>query len=269
MALPEEMVGGISQTAAPARPARAVSPRVDVSVPQSSIGIVAPFDFALDRELWRLVPDEVTLHVTRTPYVDLEVSIELAHEVADIEAVGRSVRDLAVVKPAVTVYLCTSGSFVEGLSGEAGLRTVMESRGAARAITTSGALLEALRVLGVRRIGVGTPYDLALTARLEAFLLEAGIEPVQGAYLGLNGDIPRVSSDTVRDLARAACADDADAVFLACTNLPTVDVLAELEEELGRPVLSANLVSIWAALRGLRTPTGGRPERLFQFPAAA
>ena len=40
-------------------------------LPQTGIGIVAPYDFALDRELWRWVPDDVTLHVTRTPYAPL------------------------------------------------------------------------------------------------------------------------------------------------------------------------------------------------------
>ncbi|GGR16435.1 hypothetical protein GCM10015536_22500 [Streptomyces griseomycini] len=54
-----------------------VSPReagadVDVSFlggpgPQRGAGAVAPFGFALDRELRRRVPDEVPLHLTRTP----------------------------------------------------------------------------------------------------------------------------------------------------------------------------------------------------------
>lgn len=40
--------------------------------PQRGVGVVAPFDFALDRELWRWVPDEVSLHMTRTPFVPVE-----------------------------------------------------------------------------------------------------------------------------------------------------------------------------------------------------
>ena len=30
---------------------------------QTGIGVVAPYDFALDRELWRWVPADVSLHV--------------------------------------------------------------------------------------------------------------------------------------------------------------------------------------------------------------
>lgn len=38
---------------------------------QTGIGVVAPYDFALDRELWRRVPADVSLHATRTPYAPL------------------------------------------------------------------------------------------------------------------------------------------------------------------------------------------------------
>lgn len=244
--------------------AREVTPRLDAPRPYTSIGVVAPFDFALDRELWHLVPEDVTLHLTRTPYIDLALGVELASELSDEEAVGIGARALSVVWPAVTVYLCTSGSFVNGLAGESGLREAMEARGAVRAVTTGGALLEALAALGLRRVGVGTPYDRTLTVRLERFLADGGFEPVQLAYLGLTGNVPQVSTETVRELARAACTDDAEVVFLSCTNLPTIDVLAELEAELGRPVLSANLVSIWSALRSLGALPSKRPERLLR-----
>jgi len=52
-------------------------------------------------------------------------------------------------------------------------------------------------------------------------------------------------------------------VFLSCTNLPTYDVVPALEAELGIPVLSANLVTMWAALRVLGALRDGRPEALF------
>jgi len=58
-----------------------------------------------------------------------------------------------------------------------------------------------------------------------------------------------MTDDAVRELARAAFAPEAEAVFLACTGVPTVHLLAELRDELGVPVLSANQVTMWAALR--------------------
>jgi maleate isomerase len=50
---------------------------------------------------------------------------------------------------------------------------------------------------------------------------------------------------------------------VSCTNLPTYDVLAGLERSIGLPVVSANLATMWAALRALDALPRGRPERLF------
>jgi maleate isomerase len=124
-------------------------------------------------------------------------------------------------------------------------------------------MLAALRALRARRVAVATPYDAQLTQRLVAFLAEAGLETSGTSHLGMAADIWRVTAETVRELARAVPLDGADALFLACTNLPTYDVIPALEDELGVPVLSANLVTMWAALRHLGRVPGGRPERLF------
>lgn len=116
-------------------------------------------------------------------------------------------------------------------------------------MTTSGALVEALTALGARRVAIGSPYDAELTRRLARFLAEAGYEVVGGAFLGLDDKIAQVDARSVYQLAQAADSAGADAVFLSCTNLRTFDVLAAAERDLGKPVLSANQVSMWAALR--------------------
>ena len=42
------------------------------------IGVVAPHDLALDRELWRWTPEPVSLYLTRTPRLDGRVGVALA-----------------------------------------------------------------------------------------------------------------------------------------------------------------------------------------------
>jgi maleate isomerase len=243
--------------------APAVTPAPQLEAVPPGIGVVAPFDLALDRELWRWTPEPVSLYVTRTPYLDVEVSLELAEALNDLDAIAGACRSVSIAAPGVTVYLCTSGSFVSGIAGEGALRTAMQAAGARCAVTTSGALVTALEALGARRVAVATPYDAAVTERLIAFLAEAGIATTGSSHLGMGADIWRVSADTVRALARGLPLDGADAVFLSCTNLPTYDVIPSLEDEFGLPVLSANLVTMWAALRQLGTLPEGRPERLF------
>ena len=58
--------------------------------------------------------------------------------------------------------------------------------------------------------------------------------------------------------------DDAEAVFISCTNLPTYDVIATLEAELGKPVLTANQVTIWSALRVIGRKAVGPGQRLLE-----
>jgi maleate isomerase len=242
-------------------PAVELEPRL-VPVPPG-IGIIAPFDLALDRELWQWTPEPVSLYLTRTPRLDVPVSIGMAEALGDAAALAAACRDVSIADPGVTTYLCTSASFVGGLAGEARLRQAMERGGARRALTTSGAMLEALGAIGARRVAVATPYDAALTDRLVDFLVAAGIETTGVGYLGMSEDIWRVDAGSVCELARAIPREGADALFLSCTNLPTYDVIPALEEELGLPVLSANLVTLWAALRALGQLPRGRPERLF------
>ena len=231
------------------------------------IGVVAPHDLALDRELWRWTPEAVSLYLTRTPALDGPVGVALAEHLADLDVIAAGCAEVAVADPGVTAYLCTSASFVAGLEGEARVREAMTRGGARHALTTSGALLEALAALGVTRAAVATPYDEELTARLVSFLGEVGVQTTGSAYLGLGADIWRVNADSVMALAHEVPRDGAQALVLSCTNLRTYDVIAPLERALGIPVVSANLATMWAALRALGQLPADRPERLFSASA--
>ncbi|WP_228254982.1 maleate cis-trans isomerase family protein [Ornithinimicrobium avium] len=146
------------------------------------------------------------------------------------------------------------------LEGERTLVEAMLHAGAPAAVTTSGALVEALRHLGVRRVAVASPYEEQVTFRLELFLAQAGIEVCGTASLGLPGQIWRVRPEETAALVRAAATTPCDAVFVSCTNLRTYDLVAPLERELGVPVLTANQVTMWATalLAGLRARGPGQ-----------
>jgi maleate isomerase len=220
------------------------------SVPddQVGIGMVIPYDFALDRELWRWVPGQVSLHLTRTPYQDIAVSVAQAIAVGDRETVARCTRDLLAVEPAAVAYGCTSGSFIGGLAGEAALVAAMVEAGAPRAVTTSGAVIAAAHAMSIKSMAIVTPYDEAVGAKLRAYLSEAGVEITANNNMGLTGRIWTVPYEVTADLARITARAGGDAVFLSCTNLPTYDLIASLEQELNVPVLTANQVTMWAVL---------------------
>jgi maleate isomerase len=134
------------------------------------------------------------------------------------------------------------------------------------AVTTSGAMVEAMAHLGVRSVAVATPYVADLAERLELFLAEAGLETVSSAHLGLPGGIWQVPYDGVASLVLEADHPDAEAIFVSCTNLPTYDLIAPLERELGKPVLTANQVTMWSALRRMGQSAVGPGQRLCNDP---
>jgi len=231
---------------------------VDEDADAPGVGVVAPFDFALDRELWRWAPDDVSLYLTRLPFFTTPVTVEMAVAVADRRAVRRATRDVLAPRPGVVTFACTTGSFVSGVAGEAVLKQTMLEAGAPVATTTSGALVDALHLLGVQRLALATPYIQPVTDRLVTFLADSGVETVASEGLGLLGNIWRVGYERVVDIVRAVDRPDAEALFISCTNLPTYDIVEPLEQALGKPVVTANQVTMWASLRAIgRRAVGG------------
>ena len=87
---------------------------------------------------------------------------------------------------------------------------------------------------------------------------------VAAAGLGLTSDIWTVPYDVTVELVRATDTADAQAVFISCTNLPTYDVIATLERDLGKPVLTANQVTMWSALNVIGRKAVGPGQQLLE-----
>lgn len=219
--------------------------------------MIVPLDFCLDRELWRWVPEGVSLHVTRLPIASRRIDIRTAKALADAIAVEQATRDLLTPRPEVVAYTCAAGSFVDGAAGDGALRRAMLAAGAPAVCTTSGALIDELRLLGVSRLALVTPYGGPLTGRLVGFLAEHQVQTVT---------ITRLTRAT----ERLRVHDHAEAVFVCCTNVPTYDLLGPLAQTLGKPVLTANEVLMHAMLRALGSPAVDRITRaVARFPGGS
>ncbi len=227
----------------------------DEPVAQIPIGVVVPFDFGLDWEYWRYLPDGVSLYFTRTPHLNRGVGIPLARDVGRPSTVGRATKTLLSLDPAAVLYACSSGSFVNGYEGERRLRDAMLDAGARDAVTASGAMVTAFQALGIERVAVATPYTRPLTQKLLSFLDEAGFRVPSTHYLGLARNIASVSKKTICDLVRASTHPRAEAVYVSCTALRTYGIVADLEAEIDMPVFTSNQLSLWAALRAARPET--------------
>jgi maleate isomerase len=163
-------------------------------------------------------------------------------------------------------FLCTACSFVGGLDRERALGEAMLGQGSPGASTTAGAVVDALHTVGARRVAVAHPYESPVGLRLGEFLTASGFDAVASTDLGLRSirDVYAVSYARVADLVRAANHPEADVLFVSCTALPTYDIIAPLEQELGKPIITANQATVWAVLRTLDIPAVGPGRRLLE-----
>lgn len=168
------------------------------------------------------------------------------------------------------VWACTSGSFVFGWDGAAEQVAALRAAAGVPASSTSFAFVEACRHLGVSRVAVGATYPDDVAERFVAFLAAAGIEVLALAARGIvtAAEVGTLEPAAVLEFAAAADHPDAQAVLLPDTALHTIDLLDALDERVGKPVLTANQVSIWQGLR-LAGAGGPRPGLGGLFARAA
>lgn len=143
------------------------------------------------------------------------------------------------------------------------------------ALTTATEVVRALRHVGATSIAAGTPYIDELNVLEQKFFEAAGfdVRHIERLQIGEDRDISRLTAAQARALARSAMRDGVDALFLSCTNMPTVPLLAELEEQFGVPVISGNSATLWGALNTLGAPArstqlGGLLASVGTTPAA-
>ncbi|WP_244412432.1 arylmalonate decarboxylase [Sinorhizobium sp. CCBAU 05631] len=213
------------------------------------IGIIYPSDGVHDREFWQFAPPEVTVHVTRIPFPEPPVTLEILQLLVDDSELDYAAKVLRPIRPHAVAYACTSVSFAKGHVGDQSIIRRISDGTHAQATSTSSALISACHALGVRRLALGAPYPPETTAQFEQYLMEAGLEPLSSHSLGLAEGIGELEPNNIVDLARKVDVAHADAVVLACTNLTTYSAIEALELALGKPVLTANQATMWHASR--------------------
>jgi maleate cis-trans isomerase len=151
----------------------------------------------------------------------------------------------------VAVWACTSGSFVDGWDGAHRQAASLQTRLGAPASSTSLAFVHALRWLGVQRVALAATYPQPVTRCFVGLLEEAGVDVVSSGSHGIvtATEVGMLERDAAIALAVGGDHPQAEAVLVPDTALHTVRWLGDLEDAVGKPVLTANQVSVWEALR--------------------
>ncbi len=216
--------------------------------------IVLQPDETIEHDFRRMMPvDDVTLYVSRIPSATEVTGDTLAAMRHDLpQAAALMPRGLTFD---VVGYGCTSGTSVIGAGAIADL--IRQGVPTDKVTEPVSALIATCAALNIRKIGFLSPYIAEVSAALRATLAENGVaSPVFGSFdEAEEAKVARIDGASVIAAATALAAEGGiDALFLSCTNLRTLDVIAPIEAATGLPVLSSNLVLAWhmAQLRGLR-----------------
>lgn len=213
----------------------------------------------MEPEFFAMAPDGVNIITTRIKLG--EVTLENVKKLS--EKVEDAARLLDEAQADVIVLGCTSGSFVcgPGYDQEIMKKIQSASRPNVNASTTATAVIRAINAIGASRIAVGTPYIDEINQRAKKFLEAHGKEITNFVGLGLSDDkdINSLTRDEIRQLIRNADTAEAEMVVLLCTSIKGVDILEEMEQELGKPVITAIQATFWDCLNllGLKKEVRG------------
>lgn len=163
------------------------------------------------------------------------------------EAAGR----LAAHRPAAVMWACTSASFVYGLDGARQQADQLATAAGVPAASTSQAFVAALETLGITKVAIAASYPQDVATLFVDYLAGHGIDTAAMVSAGI-ATAAAVADLTPEDVFGLAARHDdpaAEALLIPDTAMRTVQVLSELETRVGKPVLTANQVTIWYGLQ--------------------
>ena len=173
----------------------------------------------------------------------------------------------------LALFGCTSGSLIGGPGYDARLcRTIKENTEIPEVYTTTTSILAALRALEARKITICTPYPDDINEKEKAVFEAEGF--VVNNICSIETPDPRnpqlvgkISSRDVFDFAVENMHPESDTMFISCAGMLVLDIIEELEQKLGVPVVTSNQCAAWMMgdFFGRHGKDAGRLGKLFNL----
>lgn len=240
---------------------------------QKKLGLIVPsLNSVMEFEIQRMLAGAMSLHTMRVSahWSGTAATVGTKENLLWMDSqVPEAAKLLAHANVDVICFGCTGGGVIEGFGADERLCSAIEAATGIPATVTIRSVVAGLRELGAHRVSVASPYEAWLNESIRDFLQGSGIEVCEIAGFGgaTNRKITfqeaaRISADDVAKLAINVDRPEADAIFISCTNFPTLEVVESLEEQLGKPVVTSTTASMWEMLRMIgdsrAIPGGGR-----------
>ena len=214
--------------------------------PRARIGLIIPSVNSLtEPQFNRYAPKDVEIHVSRTR---IHLDKSLGDQTPEILAAAELVADCGCD---LILYHCTGMSMGSGRAAEQRLVKEIGDLTGVPSASTATAIMTAFEVLGIRKVVLVSPYEQSINDLERQFLNEGDVAVLLDRAMalpipdGMCGATPAYWLETTVEAARP----DADAYFVSCTNIQSVDSIVDIERRLGRPAVTSNQAAMWYALR--------------------
>jgi maleate cis-trans isomerase len=231
--------------------------------------VVPANNTTMEREIPVYCPEITDLQVARVPRPHRPLAVP------DLPEYRR--RTVATVAPLVqggadlVIYGCTAAGFLAGPQGDTEAVRALSDLTGAPVVSTAVAMGAALHHSGLRRVDLVSPYLDWKNEILISFLAAAGVTVAgSGSFSAKNPtELATITAEQVMQKAQEVARPDSEGLFIACVQLPTIDVIPVLATRLQRPVWSAVRAAAWAALTTLALPAERLVPQRSQYPAGA
>ncbi|MFC3577764.1 decarboxylase [Streptomyces yaanensis] len=219
----------------------------------TALGFLYPGHFAEDDypRIEQLLGSDIRVDLVHTDIGEDTHRLDALRELGSPRRLAAGVEDLRLAGAEAVVWACTSGSFVHGWEGAHEQVRALARTAGMPASSTSFAFVHAVRELGARRVAVAATYPDDVVGLFAEFLRAAGVDvvSVSGAGAATAAEVCGWGAEEVLAFAHRGDHAEADVVLLPDTALHTAAHVTALEGALAKPVLTANQVTVWEALR--------------------
>ncbi len=214
------------------------------------IGILAlANDQVIERDMRVLLPRDVATYTTRLEFAG-DCSLENLSTLGPQISQAASLLNSEITLNAV-IFGCTSGTIALGADKIEAF--IHRTQPGVLCLNPLDSAVAALRKLKAERIAFMTPYTMEVAKEISFSLVERGFILASQCHLSLelSADISRVTPQSIYDHAMLIGQGESDALFISCTDFQSMEVIEQLEADLGKPVVTSNQALVWRILQQL------------------
>ncbi len=227
---------------------------------RTRIGVLTPHaDVWPEAEFGAMAPDGISIHAARVPFgaykpggtMDRTIGDDPVRAFADPPLVDDAAELLASAPLHAIAYGFTSSSYVRGAVDDAKLKERLERRTRGiPVVIPCAAAVNALTALGVIRLALISPpwFSAEMDQQGANYFQSQGFEVVYTGPAGLPSDQQAIQTNELYEWVRTQTPKSAEAIFIGGNGFRAIGVIEALEENLNRPILTANQVTFWQAL---------------------